>query len=89
MSVRRGGGTGRRTGLKIPWPSGRAGSIPAPGTPSLSVQVSLLLVTLVGAGLRWLWLEQTDHNGERFLQASLSGCDCPTLTESEPSLTRV
>jgi hypothetical protein len=28
----RGGGTGRRSGLKIPWPSGRAGSIPAPGT---------------------------------------------------------
>jgi hypothetical protein len=27
----RGGGTGRRSGLKILWPSGRAGSIPAPG----------------------------------------------------------
>jgi hypothetical protein len=23
---------GRRRGLKIPWPKGRAGSIPAPGT---------------------------------------------------------
>jgi hypothetical protein len=37
-SARRGGGTGRRSGLKIPWPSGRAGSIPAPGTPSLSLR---------------------------------------------------
>jgi hypothetical protein len=32
MPVSRGGGTGRRSGLKIPCPSGRAGSIPAPGT---------------------------------------------------------
>jgi hypothetical protein len=32
IALRRGGGTGRRSGLKIPWPSGRAGSIPAPGT---------------------------------------------------------
>ena len=32
VSTRRGGGTGRRSGLKIPWPSGRVGSIPAPGT---------------------------------------------------------
>ena len=26
------GGTGRREGLKIPWPQGRAGSIPASRT---------------------------------------------------------
>lgn len=32
MRARRGGGTGRRSGLKIPWPSGRVGSIPTPGT---------------------------------------------------------
>jgi hypothetical protein len=31
-NTRRGGGTGRRMGLKIPRPQGRAGSIPAPGT---------------------------------------------------------
>lgn len=28
----RDGGIGRHAGLKIPWPQGRAGSIPAPGT---------------------------------------------------------
>ena len=27
-----GGGIGRHEGLKIPWPCGRAGSSPAPGT---------------------------------------------------------
>ena len=32
MCRSRGGGTGRRSGLKIPWPEGRVGSIPAPGT---------------------------------------------------------
>jgi hypothetical protein len=32
IEPRRGGGTGRRSGLKIPWPQGRVGSIPAPGT---------------------------------------------------------
>ena len=30
--MRPGGGTGRRYGLKIRWPKGRAGSSPAPGT---------------------------------------------------------
>jgi hypothetical protein len=33
MCRSRGGGTGRRSGLKIPWPEGRVGSIPTPGTP--------------------------------------------------------
>ena len=35
--VRRGGETGRRTGLKIPGPQGRVGSIPTPGTNLLAI----------------------------------------------------
>jgi hypothetical protein len=45
--LRRGGGTGRRTGLKIPGPQGRAGSIPAPGTNFVN---DLPLLRLVGVG---------------------------------------
>src|SRR3970040_1171371 len=30
--LRRSGGTGRRAGLKIPWPQGREGSTPSSGT---------------------------------------------------------
>src|SRR5262249_3404567 len=40
IRARRGGGIGRRWGLKIPWPQGRAGSPPAPGTSSLVRRVS-------------------------------------------------
>src|SRR3972149_3303087 len=35
--LRRSGGTGRRAGLKIPWPQGREGSTPSSGTTHLSV----------------------------------------------------
>src|SRR4030042_1962300 len=31
-NLRRSGGTGRRAGLKIPWPQGREGSTPSSGT---------------------------------------------------------
>ena len=49
LEARRGGGTGRRSGLKIPWPSGRVGSIPTPGTNrrSLSPGSSLTLRAFV------------------------------------------
>ena len=36
-----GGGTGRRKGLKIPRPNGRAGSRPAPGTSLVFVAFAL------------------------------------------------
>jgi hypothetical protein len=42
MCRSRGGGTGRRSGLKIPWPEGRVGSIPAPGTKIFGNQRNLL-----------------------------------------------
>src|SRR5688572_151660 len=51
------GGTGRRIGLKIRWPKGRAGSIPAPGTRStcqvgaaLAAPPVLSVLTRTGGG---------------------------------------
>ena len=41
LSPRRGGGTGRRSGLKIPWPTGRPGSMPGPGIQSLILSLIL------------------------------------------------
>ena len=46
---RRGGGTGRRTGLKILYPSGCAGSTPAPG----SVLKFFRVRSSVSATKRW------------------------------------
>jgi hypothetical protein len=43
MLTCRGGGTGRRSGLKIPWPSGRVGSIPTPGTFGFATTLFLFL----------------------------------------------
>lgn len=45
-----GGETGRRRGLKIPWPKGRAGSIPALGT-TTDMRTALVAVLAMAAAL--------------------------------------
>src|SRR5687767_7777313 len=68
IEPRRGGGTGRRSGLKIPWPQGRVGSIPTPGINQIIQYLSISRSRLVDKDVAGQYLGTSIDTIERSIQ---------------------
>src|SRR3990172_166438 len=81
-NLRRSGGTGRRAGLKIPWPQGREGSTPSSGTTFSPCRSRGRTGSLPSAGrVRKVWNSNTKRRKKHIIKRKLfslpflpSGC---------------